>query len=145
MIIGGFHPEPCHPVVTIVRSCPWLVARPCGAGQGEGGYRWHLKGSRALRPVWPCPAPAFQRRAFQTPLDNTDCSPASDWSLSRLGTGPATEGRSLTPPTPKNNPLQPLTGPPMGLLGAKVSGQADLWSPAMFGHVHAQSEAQGSW
>lgn len=94
------------------------------------------------------PAPAFQRWAFQTKLDNTDCSPASDWPLSRLGTGPATEGLShgLTPPTSNTPPPpKPLTGPLKGLLGAKVSGQVDLWPPAMFGHVHTQCEAQGRW
>lgn len=52
------------------------------------------------------PAPAFQRQAFQTKLDNADCPLASDWPLSRLGTGRATEELShgLTPPTSNNSP-----------------------------------------
>lgn len=49
-----------------------------GAGQNEGGYRWHLKSSRAPWPVWPCHAPSFQHEAFQTQLDNNKCRPASE-------------------------------------------------------------------
>lgn len=81
---------------------------PCRAGQIEVGYRWHLKGNSALRPVWPCPALVFQHQAFQLNLDNADWFLASNWPLSWLGSGPATEAhsRALTPPTSSNTHLK---------------------------------------
>lgn len=54
-----------------------------------------------------------------------------------------TEGPSMAWHHP--HPAPPLPGPRRGLLGAKVSGWADLCSPAMFGHVHTQNKAQGGW
>lgn len=107
-----------------------------GAGQNEGGYRWHLKSSRALWPVWPCHAPSFQHKAFQTQLDNNKCRPASEPIRNRTS-----HRGTATWSDPNEIQQHPSYWPVWGGIGAKVSGQGDLWSPAMFGHVHTQCVA----
>lgn len=123
------------PCVQLLRS----GFSPGWADHKEAAYWWRLKGDGALRTVWPSAAPAFQHQPFQMQLDNTGWCPASDWPLSRLVTKPATEEHSYALTPPRSNSISPIKAGP---LGAKVSSQADLLCPTMFGHVRTQNTPQ---
>lgn len=71
--------------------------------------------------------PGLSAPAFQTQLDNTDCSPAFNWPLSRLGTGPATEG---TEPRPDATHIQH----PTSKGATRGQGQRPSW-PLISRHV----------
>lgn len=129
------YPKPWPPLATYSKFS-MAGCSPCRAGQIEVGYRWHLKGNSALRPVWPCPALVFQHQAFQLELDNADWSPGSNWPLSWLGTGLATKAhsRALTPPTSSNThlngPLRPRSVAGWPLLSRHVwTCPHTMWGP----------------
>lgn len=98
-----------------------------GAGQNEGGYRWHLKSSRALWPVWPCHAPSFQHKAFQTQLDNNKCRPASEPIRNR-----ASHRGTATWSDPNEIQQHPSYWPIWG--GHRGQGQRPRW-PLISRHV----------
>lgn len=143
MMSWGSRPEPCHPMTITAEVVHGRVL----ATQGWTEWRrvsmaFERQQSAAASLTLSCPglsAPGLSdtnaqyrrlpgHRLASEPIRNRTC---------HRGTEPwpdTTHIQQHPPPTPRR-----------ASEGAKVSGQADLWSPAMFGHVHTQCEAQGSW